>query len=199
MPRRARGEPSGAAVAGNRGSDRPNPGAAAERPERIRCDPARFDHSGRAAEMTEPATVRPTGRRDSAMLRLRVLPKRMIGQDRDDGLGIGLAEEISAGLSRFRWISCLPPTLGPGAGRVGRRAFHRPNRAMARGRASKRTLSLMERSSAPRGGCGSSCVWSICAAVARSSGPVGSIEKLTDVLALQDELGRRSWRRSTPN
>jgi DNA-binding SARP family transcriptional activator len=40
-------------------------------------------------------------------LRVRVPPFRTLGEDRNDGLGIGLAEEISAGLSRFRWISCM--------------------------------------------------------------------------------------------
>ncbi len=39
------------------------------------------------------------------------LPLRTIGEERDDGLALGLAEEISAGLSRFRWISCVPATL----------------------------------------------------------------------------------------
>nr|WP_294546517.1 BTAD domain-containing putative transcriptional regulator [uncultured Rhodopila sp.] len=41
-------------------------------------------------------------------LRVRVAPLRTLGEDRNDGLAIGLAEEISAGLSRFRWISCVP-------------------------------------------------------------------------------------------
>jgi DNA-binding SARP family transcriptional activator/TolB-like protein len=71
-----------------------------------------------AARELRPTGMRPTGRRDLATLRLRVLPMRSIGEDRDDGLAIGLAEEISAGLSRFRWISCLPATLW-GSGTTG--------------------------------------------------------------------------------
>ena len=60
-----------------------------------------------------PPPPRSTAQRDRRTLRLRVVPLRTIGEERDDGLGIGLAEEISAGLSRFRWISCLPATLWP--------------------------------------------------------------------------------------
>jgi DNA-binding SARP family transcriptional activator/tetratricopeptide (TPR) repeat protein/TolB-like protein len=58
-------------------------------------------------------------RRDRSALRLRVASLRTIGADRDDGLALGLAGEISAGLSRFRWISCVPGSLwpsGPAAG-----------------------------------------------------------------------------------
>jgi DNA-binding SARP family transcriptional activator/TolB-like protein len=62
-----------------------------------------------------PATVARPGSRRERALRLRVVPLRTIGEERDDGLAIGLAEEISAGLSRFRWISCLPATLFPSA------------------------------------------------------------------------------------
>jgi DNA-binding SARP family transcriptional activator/TolB-like protein len=79
--------------------------------------PTRSVHRGFAplSEVRELASVmaRPVGRREQATLRLRVLPMRTIGEDRDDGLALGLAEEISAGLSRFRWISCLPATLRP--------------------------------------------------------------------------------------
>jgi DNA-binding SARP family transcriptional activator/TolB-like protein len=56
---------------------------------------------------------RAASRAERASLRLRVVPLRTIGEERDDGLGMGLAEEISAGLSRFRWISCVPATLWP--------------------------------------------------------------------------------------
>ena len=54
-------------------------------------------------------------RRERSALRLRVAPLRTIGADHDDGLALGLAEEISAGLSRFRWISCVPGGFGPSA------------------------------------------------------------------------------------
>ena len=65
------------------------------------------------APLPIPPPLRSTAQRDRRTVRLRVVPLRTIGEERDDGLGIGLAEEISAGLSRFRWISCLPATLRP--------------------------------------------------------------------------------------
>lgn len=52
-------------------------------------------------------------RRGRSALRLRVAPLRTIGAGADDGLALGLAQEISAGLSRFRWISCVPTNLWP--------------------------------------------------------------------------------------
>jgi DNA-binding SARP family transcriptional activator/TolB-like protein/Flp pilus assembly protein TadD len=61
-------------------------------------------------------------RGDRSALRLRVAPLRTIGADRDDGFAQGLAEEISAGLSRFRWISCVPASLWPGAATSGEAA-----------------------------------------------------------------------------
>ena len=60
-----------------------------------------------------PPALRPKAQRDRRSLRLRVVPLRTIGEEHDDGLEVGLAEEISAGLSRFRWISCLPAALRP--------------------------------------------------------------------------------------
>lgn len=66
------------------------------------------------AEPSAPPIIgAPVPRRDRAALRLRVSPLRTIGEDPGDGLGAGLAEEIAAGLSRFRWISCVP-TMSPG-------------------------------------------------------------------------------------
>jgi DNA-binding SARP family transcriptional activator/tetratricopeptide (TPR) repeat protein len=62
------------------------------------------------ATYTPPRTA---SRRDRSTLRLRVAPLRTIGADHDDGLALGLAEEISACLSRFRWISCVPGSLWP--------------------------------------------------------------------------------------
>jgi DNA-binding SARP family transcriptional activator/tetratricopeptide (TPR) repeat protein len=67
---------------------------------------------------------RPRARGERSALRLRVAPLRTIGAERDDGLALGLAEEIAAGLSRFRWISCVPASLwpsGPANGDVGAR------------------------------------------------------------------------------
>ena len=55
-------------------------------------------------------------RRDRSALRVRVAPLRTIGTEHDDGLALGLAEEISTGLSRFRWISCVPGSFWPGIG-----------------------------------------------------------------------------------
>ena len=59
-----------------------------------------------------PPPRNPT-RRDRSTLRLRVAPFRSIGDGADDGLAVGLADEISTGLSRFRWISCVPASLWP--------------------------------------------------------------------------------------
>jgi len=73
-----------------------------------------------AAEEPTAYTPRRTGpRRGRSALRLRVAPLRMIGADNDGGLALGLAEEISAGLSRFRWISCVPGSLWPNAAAAG--------------------------------------------------------------------------------
>jgi DNA-binding SARP family transcriptional activator/TolB-like protein len=41
-------------------------------------------------------------------VRLSIPPLRTIGAVLDDELSIGLAEEITTALSRFRWISCVP-------------------------------------------------------------------------------------------
>ncbi len=61
--------------------------------------------------MTAAAPQYSPARRDRSALRLRVAPFRTAGEAPDDGLAVGLAEEISAGLSRFRWISCVPASL----------------------------------------------------------------------------------------
>ena len=61
------------------------------------------------------APPRGDARRDRSALRLHVAPLRTIGTDRDDGLALGLAEEVSTGLSRFRWISCVPGSRWPGS------------------------------------------------------------------------------------
>jgi DNA-binding SARP family transcriptional activator/tetratricopeptide (TPR) repeat protein len=78
--------------------------------------------SARSSDPAAPPTVVPVRvvRRDRTTLRLRVMPLRTIGKERDDGLGAGLAEEISAGLSRFRWISCLPAMVFPSGSIAGR-------------------------------------------------------------------------------
>ncbi|MGD0109671.1 MAG: BTAD domain-containing putative transcriptional regulator [Rhodopila sp.] len=66
---------------------------------------------GVADEQAFYTPPRTSPRRGRSSLRLRVAPLRIIGAHEDDGLALGLAEEISAGLSRFRWISCVPGTL----------------------------------------------------------------------------------------
>ncbi len=65
-----------------------------------------------------PAWSRQDDRGDRTALRLCIAPLRTIGEDIDDGFAAGLAEEILTGLSRFRWISCVPSSLwrsAPGA------------------------------------------------------------------------------------
>ena len=62
---------------------------------------------------------RDPGRQDDSGLRLQVAPFRVIGPDPGDGLPAGLAEEVAAGLSRFRWISCIPAELWPSGQNIG--------------------------------------------------------------------------------
>jgi DNA-binding SARP family transcriptional activator/tetratricopeptide (TPR) repeat protein len=50
-------------------------------------------------------------REETREIRLSVLPPRALDGDRLDALSLGLAEEITAALSRFRWISCVDGTL----------------------------------------------------------------------------------------
>lgn len=87
---------------------------------RAQNDPSRLPvQSGTARLPPESpaayAPPRPRARGDRSALRLRVAPLRTIGAEKDDGLALGLAEEISAALSRFRWISCVPACLWPSA------------------------------------------------------------------------------------
>ena len=63
----------------------------------------------------QPAEAASPQRTEGEALRLCIAPLRTIGEEVDDGFAAGLAEEISAGLSRFRWISCVPSTLWRGA------------------------------------------------------------------------------------
>ena len=80
---------------------------------RIRADEPSFQPPRPpSAAPPPPASVpRQDSRSDGEALRLCIAPLRTIGEDVDDGFAAGLAEEISAGLSRFRWISCVPSTL----------------------------------------------------------------------------------------
>jgi len=68
----------------------------------------------RQGEMRQGGMSQGELRRERPALRLCIAPLRTIGEEVDDGLAAGLAEEISAGLSRFRWISCVPATLWQG-------------------------------------------------------------------------------------
>ncbi len=47
-------------------------------------------------------------------VRLAVLPPRALGGDQVETLSLGLAEEITAALSPFRWITCVDGTLSAG-------------------------------------------------------------------------------------
>jgi TolB-like protein len=49
-------------------------------------------------------------------LRLAVLPPRALQGDQLESLALGLSEEITVALSRFRWISCVDGTLSAGDG-----------------------------------------------------------------------------------
>jgi DNA-binding SARP family transcriptional activator/TolB-like protein len=149
-------------------------------------------HFAALPEMREAASVviRHAGRREQVPLRLRVLPMRTIGEDRDDGLAVGLAEEISAGLSRFRWISCLPATLRP-SGQAG----NAPGRVSST-EAGDAVWSSLEADLVLDGTIqrGLGRVRIIVRLVdMRSGGAIvwaGRFDReLTDVLALQDELG----------
>ena len=86
--------------------------------ERIRTQARPADPSRLPLATPPPATERPAPSRERTSLRVRVAPLRVIGQEPDEGLGAGLAEEISAGLSRFRWISCVPASLWPAGSSV---------------------------------------------------------------------------------
>ncbi len=87
----------------------PTPPAATAAPERL-IKPVTTEHS-----VTTVTPERNGRRRERSTLRLRVVPLRTLGSGHDDGFGVGLAEEISAAISRFRWISCLPASLWPSA------------------------------------------------------------------------------------
>ena len=53
--------------------------------------------------------------RDGSSLLLRVAPFRILGGQFDDDMAIGLAGEISVGISRLRGIRCVPSSLWPTA------------------------------------------------------------------------------------
>jgi DNA-binding SARP family transcriptional activator/TolB-like protein/Tfp pilus assembly protein PilF len=107
----AAGRPSNYAAAGrppsHTGANQPNP----NQPNPSQPNPGH----GNAHDQPTQTAARTSQRRAKSTLRLRVAPLRTIGATSDDGLALGLAEEITAGLSRFRWISCIPGSLWPNA------------------------------------------------------------------------------------
>jgi DNA-binding SARP family transcriptional activator/TolB-like protein len=68
--------------------------------------------SGATATATVPLASQPpsnpfTQARREGGIRLGVMPMRSLDGQGDDPLSLGLAEEITTALSRFRWISCI--------------------------------------------------------------------------------------------
>jgi DNA-binding SARP family transcriptional activator len=61
-------------------------------------------------------------RDETAGIRLAVLPPRALEADQLEALSLGLAEEITAALSMFRWISCVDGTLSTANGGLTRPA-----------------------------------------------------------------------------
>jgi DNA-binding SARP family transcriptional activator/TolB-like protein len=57
-------------------------------------------------------------------IRLFILPPRALDGDRLDALSLGLAEEVTAALLRFRWITCVDGTLPAGNGGLAKPADH---------------------------------------------------------------------------
>jgi TolB-like protein/DNA-binding SARP family transcriptional activator/Flp pilus assembly protein TadD len=76
---------------------------------------ARLDRAGLPNTAGAPrivASPTPPGalERTEGSIRLGVMPLRSLDGMRDDPLSLGLAEEITTALSRFRWISCVAST-----------------------------------------------------------------------------------------
>jgi DNA-binding SARP family transcriptional activator len=124
------------------------------------------------ADATRDRTIR-----DRTIVRLCVAPIRPLGDVQDDGLAAGLTEEISAGLARFRWMSCVPGSLwSPGSGGSGETAQDADvvldgtiQRAGTRLRITSRLIDLRA---------GGEIIWA-----ARFD------RDTTDMLRLQDEIG----------
>lgn len=77
----------------------------------------------KSADEASPAPLRlvtlppaAPARRDSGGIRLGVVPMRTLHASADDELSLGLAEEITTALSRFRWISCVSASSLAGIG-----------------------------------------------------------------------------------
>ncbi len=70
--------------------------------------PDRDPGGTRDAALAKPAGFEGRGKRTG--VRVGIPPLRTIGATAENELSIGLAEEITTALSRFRWISCVPAT-----------------------------------------------------------------------------------------
>lgn len=98
---------------------RPTAGGAAPRP----VTPGRTDGRPAGAEGRAMANAGAGGierRQSRSALRLGIREMRVIGPNVDEALSVGLAEEVTTALSRFRWISCVSgSSLAAIAGRAG--------------------------------------------------------------------------------
>ncbi len=101
------------AAMANSSAVRPSP-ETEELISRVRT-PAASVRIGTMAPAPAPALFHIDVRRERSALRLCVAPVRLLGDIADNGLAAGLTEEIATGLSRFRWISCVPGSLWRGA------------------------------------------------------------------------------------
>jgi TolB-like protein/DNA-binding NarL/FixJ family response regulator len=75
---------------------------AASRPVEIVPHPAPVRAAPPAIRTTLPATGK-------AAVRLGVLPLKALDTAQSDAFSVGLAEELTSALGRFRWISCISP------------------------------------------------------------------------------------------
>jgi DNA-binding SARP family transcriptional activator/TolB-like protein len=96
---------------------RPPPGIARQAIGRIAAAETLPDPEGRS--------VGSERRRSKAGLRLGIREMRVIGPNVDQSLSVGLAEEVTIALSRFRWISCVSgSSLAAIAGENGDATMH---------------------------------------------------------------------------
>ncbi len=68
-------------------------------------------HETAAPSSIDPILAQPPSRQPT--VRVGVLPLRLVDPNHpghEDGLAVGLAEELTMSLSRFRWLSCIPGT-----------------------------------------------------------------------------------------
>jgi DNA-binding SARP family transcriptional activator/TolB-like protein len=83
--------------------------AALRRPMGKPSDPVAIDVACGESPSLQPSDALTQVRREGG-IRLGVMPMRSLDGLDDDPLSLGLAEEITAALSRFRWISCVSST-----------------------------------------------------------------------------------------